>query len=274
MSKRIAILGDLHYCISSTFSEAVARDSYQFYYGILKSFFSIEADLHVALGDVTHNGTREEWQAFITLATSLTEPYKRNFSFVIGNHDTLNCSKKEIIDLTRQPLYSMTQSEDLLILMLDTTIESSPLNWGGCIESEQLKWIKSIDSHAAKVILALGHHPFPNTTRGSHQPMMSLSDPQQLYLEVSKSNCPVIYVNGHNHVHSSFEDKGLWPNWTFIQAPSVLSNPSTILLEVSPTGQWRTSTIVIDDPLIHANAQCLRANMDNHYYHPTMTAFY
>ncbi|PWI57008.1 metallophosphoesterase family protein [Sulfoacidibacillus thermotolerans] len=263
MSRRIAVIGDLHYCLTN---DQKFAERNLFYKGMLEAFFSIEADLHVALGDITHNGTREEWKEFITLAKYLAAQTQCNFQFVIGNHDTLHCFKSDIVELTAQPLYTMIEWQDLRVVLLDTTKETSPLNWGGEIHDAQFEWIRSLRAHPSKVTAIFAHHPFPNTTSGANQPMMSLSTPHELYFEMSQSDCRVIYVNGHNHIQSVFVDAVLWPKWTFVQAASILSSPSFLLLEVS-LGQFRTSTIVSDDPAIHHTAKRLRADLEQ-YYHP------
>ncbi|MCY0893347.1 MAG: metallophosphoesterase [Acidibacillus sp.] len=265
MTRRIAVIGDVHYSLTNSLH---GEDRKLFYHGLLDVFFSTKADLHVALGDISHNGTHEEWEEFISLAKHLAAKHNCNFQLIIGNHDTLHYTKSEIVALTKQPLYSMIEWQDLRIILLDTTKECSPLDWGGEIDEVQLQWLRSLRTHPSKVTAIFAHHPFPNTTSGSHEVMMSLAEPYKIYSELSQSNCRVIYINGHNHTHSVFADATLWPKWTFVQAASILSSPSFLLIDIA-LGQFRSSTIVIDDPAIHSAAYRLRHDM-SHYHHPSI----
>ncbi len=265
MSLRLAVIGDLHFPRLRNHLESVVARRDEFYRTLLTQFFIHPADLHVVLGDVTHEGTKEEWTAVYSLLTSLANKYNRQFHILLGNHDTLAFSKKEIEEHTGMPRYTFHDTSSCRLLLLDTTKEATPANWGGLIDDQELEWLAGLPAPTANCTLVFGHHPFPNTTAESEIPMMSAENAHALVPLVHSNR--VVYFNGHNHVNSITTGSGDLSHWTFVQAASVLCSPSFRVVEVSDD-EISVSTVFVDGPTLYEDAQAVRGALTGYAHKP------
>jgi len=213
LSLRIAVIGDLHYPNFEQDHHTHARDEY--YSKVLGSFLSHDADFHIAAGDVTHDGHSDQWTQLLQLVSEhQSSKTETTFRHILGNHDTLLASKATVQDLTGRPRYFMEETADCRLIFLDTTKESSPKDWGGLVDAEQLEWLKSLQQLPAKTTLVFGHHPFHETTTGSDEPMMNISNGEEVFAALRALSPSGLYLNGHNHAHSIVEQHEQFPDWS------------------------------------------------------------
>lgn len=230
---RLAVIGDLHYAVDAenTIPRKLKDD---FYVSLLDSFFACDADFHVALGDLTHFGTQVEWDSLMKLISQCNHPHQRNFRYILGNHDTLHISKEQITEITRLPRYFQEELDMCKLVFLDTTYEARPQNWGGFVDDEQLHWLSQQPIEESRPVLMFGHHPLPNTTLESDQPMMSIENGNEVFQVIQPIGSPIIYFNGHNHIHSITHEVPAYPDCTFIQSAAVLSTPLYRVVTIDP----------------------------------------
>lgn len=265
MSLRLAVIGDLHYPRLMNRPEPVLASRGEFYRTLLTQFFVHPADLHIVLGDVTHEGTKEEWVDIHSLMTSLANKYNRQLHILLGNHDTLAISKKEIEEHIGTPRFAFRDTPWCRLLLLDTTKEATPTNWGGVIDDEQLEWLSALQNPATEYTLVFGHHPFPNTTADSEIPMMSAENAHALIPHVNAKR--VLYFNGHNHINSIAHGSGALHHWTFVQAASVLCSPSFRVVEVGDD-EVTISTVFVDGATLYTDAQTIRGALTGYAHKP------
>ncbi|MCC3371928.1 metallophosphoesterase [Cohnella sp. REN36] len=230
---KIALIGDLHYPfrLSDRDAAEAARDA--FYERALGAFLSIEADHHVSLGDLTHEGEAEAFEHVYGFARR-RHPEQR-LLHVFGNHDTFALAKADIRRWTERPRYEEIASADVRLLFLDTAREADRGNWGGTLDGEQLDWLgERLAAEDARPLLIFAHHPVPGTTDRSDEAMMGLDpEPGEALLSLLKRRGgPALYMNGHNHVQSLVSRGGLH----FFQAASVLDVPVAWLLFADAEG--------------------------------------
>lgn len=101
--------------------------------------------------------------------------------------------------------------------------ETSPDDWGGVVDEAQLEWLSGLAHLPYKTTLVFGHHPFPKTTWASDEPMMSISNAEEVIAVLSAAAPAAVYFNGHNHVHSIARGWTYAPKWTFVQCAAALS---------------------------------------------------
>lgn len=267
MSLRIAVIGDLHYPNFEQNHHTSARD--EFYSRVLRSFLSYNADFHIAVGDVTHDGHTDQWTQLLHLVSQHhSDKARQTFRLILGNHDTLLAAKAKVQELTGQPRYFVEETPDCRLIFLDTTKESSPKDWGGLVDGEQLEWLKSLQQLPPKTTLVFGHHPFPETTTGSDEPMMNISNDEEVFAVLRALSPAGVYLNGHNHAHSIIEQHEQFPGWSFVQSASVLSSQSFRVIEVSPT-HVHVSTIHVSDPELAELSATTRSGMTDYMHHPS-----
>lgn len=271
MGLKAAVIGDLHYPALSPHFEGAelrvrqsARD--EFYLEILESFFSTDADIHVAVGDVTHEGRTEEWDEFLARAADVSRSHARLFRFVLGNHDTLFGDKATIEKRSGQTRYWVEDQGEVRLLFLDTTRETSPDNWGGTVGSEQLDWLHSLRELPKKPLLVFAHHPFPNTTSGSDETMMSVESSEELAQTFQAFSSHTVYCNGHNHVHSTVHRSPARESFSFVQAAAVFSLPSFRVLTLD-RNQLRIETVELTDEKLRWQAERVRTGLPGYFHH-------
>lgn len=268
MEFRLALIGDLHYSAmpAATAQARLARD--EFYRSLLNQFFSVEADMHIALGDVTHEGHTEEWSHLRHLVTELGTPRHRDFRFILGNHDSLAFSKAHSLSaMDEAPRYGIHETDVCRLIFLDTTKDSSRHDWGGVIDEEQLEWLRTLSHLPRKTTLVFGHHPFPRTTSSSDEPMMYVANSEALVEVLRPISDTVVYFNGHNHIHSIAAADTAIPNWSFVQSACPLSAFSFRTVEVSDSRVSISSVHLAEEEFADLSEQ-IRSGMTDFMHHP------
>ena len=140
---RLVLLGDFHYSAleekdkSKDIEIFNTRDNY--YEKVISEFLNTEGDYHISLGDITNFGDKEE----LKYVFNSMKKDNVNFIYVIGNHDSYNSSKKEILKEVNQKRYFSILEEGIKLIFIDSTLESNRECWAGSIDEEQLKWLEN-----------------------------------------------------------------------------------------------------------------------------------
>lgn len=264
MALRIALIGDLHYpgMLNNTAGDITVRET--FYTELLHSFFMEDADLHISVGDVTHQGSSEEWKGI----ERMIQKYPgRTFRFVLGNHDVLAQSKNVTLEQLELPRYFVEETRDCRFVYLDTTRDMSPDNWGGFVDDEQLGWLQTLEKQEDKPTLVFAHHPIHNTTAKSELPMMNVENSRDVVEQLEKIASQVIYFNGHNHIQSIAKHPTL-EHWDFVQTASALSAPCFRIIEVTPTSVAVT-TKHLATPTFQKRAAAVREIVSDYWHDET-----
>ena len=266
MAVKIGLIGDLHYPLLT--GDLIARRDARnrLYQTIFAEFLGANVDFHIAVGDVTHEGHEKEWLAIAGLANENGTARGRNFRFVLGNHDTLQLKKNSILTMMRQPRFSVEELQGARLILLDTTRESSPDHWGGLVDAEQIQWLESLADLPKTPTIVIGHHPFPSTTAGSEEPMMFMEDADRLTAALAAFCSPVIYCNGHNHVHSIAISTAKRNDWLHVQTAAVLSSPSFRILEIDEQNVSVKTHVLTDESVVN-DAVTIRTDLPD-YFHP------
>ncbi|MBB6670713.1 metallophosphoesterase family protein [Cohnella nanjingensis] len=265
---KLALIGDLHYPyrLFDRAEAEEARDS--FYEAALAAFLSIEADYHISLGDLTHEGEAEAFEAVFSFARR-RHPGRR-LRHVLGNHDTFSLPKSDIRSRTGMPRYEAIEAEEARLLFLDTARDADRGNWGGTLDGEQLDWLSlRLSGDDRKPLLIFAHHPVPGTTARSGEEMLGLdAEPGRALLSLlERRPGPAVYMNGHNHVQSLVRRGRLH----FFQAASVLDVPVAWLLTVDADGLLAESVPLLPEhpaERVRAWTAVISRSMDDYLRHP------
>ncbi|MCC2684048.1 MAG: hypothetical protein K0R75_947 [Paenibacillaceae bacterium] len=258
---KIAIMGDLHYSQVEQTNETLWNAREVFFKQYLQSFAEIKADLRVSVGDLTHHGLADEFREVSGLLHSIASNYRA----VLGNHDVLSISKEEILAITQQPRYDAVETDEALLLFLDTTVS---LSLNGCdLDEEQFEWFRQQLSRSPhKPLLIFVHHPLlayafgrPPSEAGLHRKVYPLL--------LSRKNGGVVF-NGHTHFHKTV----MVGAWHAVETAGSLCFPCFRLVEVD-AGQIRVSTIALDVAEIVQHSQTLRDGIDR-YHQPKEKLFH
>ncbi|MCZ8515453.1 metallophosphoesterase [Paenibacillus filicis] len=259
---RLALMGDLHYPLIEQANRELFELREGFYFNFLKSFLDLEADLHISLGDLTHNGLMQEFEeVYHCIRTSPV-----SFRHVLGNHDAYAMSKAQISSVMDHPPYEALETEEALLVFLDSTRELQPQDWSGDLDAQQLEWLESqIQRNPDKPILIFAHHPVYDTTHMSRENKMHIDPLLDIPSILGKRNGIGLYFNGHNHTHSIVHKEG----WSFIQTAACLCDPSFRIVEID-SGQIQTRVNHVEDPEILQHAHELFKKLPG--YHAPMNA--
>ncbi|WP_181430005.1 metallophosphoesterase family protein [Paenibacillus illinoisensis] len=222
---RLALLGDYHYSSMSHGTEEMKAARVRAYEHMLKAFLEVEADFHISIGDLTHEGTAQEFGSIF----SFLSRSERNFIHVLGNHDTYSIPKHEISKLTGQDRYRAIDTPHAKLIFLDTTQEMNPADWGGELDEEQLTWLKEelTNSHD-KQVLIFGHHPVFDTTARSTLDKLYIRPQDELKSIFNNQPEGGIYFCGHNHINSIVKQG----KWHYVQTAACLDVPAYRVIEV------------------------------------------
>lgn len=222
---RLILMGDLHYPYLEQSNDQLLEARERFYSQFLQKFLEIEADWHISLGDLTNQGVAEE----IEYVFSHISESNRSFRHVLGNHDTYSLPKDQILAITGQPRYNAIETEEALLVFLDTTKEMDWEHWGGDMDAKQLEWLeKQVRRSGSKPLLIFGHHPVYNTTTRSEGENLSIDPYIDMRFILEQKEGLGLYFNGHNHVHSIVQQD----QWHFIQTAACLDQPCFRLVEI------------------------------------------
>jgi len=216
---RLVILGDFHYSDLKEKDRIKEKEVFdirdKYYEEIIASFLNTKGDYHIALGDLTNFGNKEE----LKYVCGAMKNNGVNFIHVIGNHDSYNSSKKEILNETKQERYFSIDENDKKLIFIDSSLETNYECWGGSIDEEQLKWLESeILDAKEKTVLIFSHHPVYDTTAQSKEENLYIQEIEELDRILSLHKGRGVFFCGHNHVNSICRRE----NWHFVQTAAIL----------------------------------------------------
>ena len=182
--------------------------------------FCPDNDAIIVNGDITNNGTNEQYEKFAELAEAAGFAYPGDFFLVIGNHDQYDSTEgaQEVSNLTDafreqagisdqvHPYYDRTVNCVHLVFMgPDSYPEDNWAHFG--ISSEEVDWVDELideDLRNEQLSLVFMHEPLyftvRNTEPGDFGHDWSLSDEDNNYLHDCLRKHPnVIFFSGHTH---------------------------------------------------------------------------
>ncbi|WP_160112457.1 metallophosphoesterase family protein [Salicibibacter kimchii] len=247
---RFALIGDLHYPILETETAAFKEARQRFFTSFFTDFLQTSADLHVSIGDLTHHGDLNELeQAYQFLKN---EPI--NFKHVLGNHDVYSHEKQTVQTITTQPRYSHLETDEAVLVFLDSTREKKPDDWSGMIDVEQFNWLRHLLEHYQdQRLIVFAHHPLYNTTTRSDQDKASIVSEDPVHDLLANHKTGGFYICGHTHVHSIARKK----QWTYIQTAAVYDHPAIRVIEFE-NGRLHTTLKACEDEHTLENAETVR----------------
>ena len=236
---RLMVMGDFHYSRMESRSAEMLAARDEAFSTMLGKFLEWDADLHISLGDLTHEGHPEELEFVFDSIESSGRP----FIHVLGNHDTLSLPKNEILTITGQQRYHAIDREEAMLLFIDTTKEMNADDWGGEMDEEQLQWLDAqLETSGDKPVFIFAHHPVYATTERSSNEKGSIHPGIKMKEVLKKKEGFGFYFCGHNHVNSIVKLDG----WHYIQTAACLDNPAFRVVDLSE-GKVKISHIPIDD---------------------------
>lgn len=222
---KIAVIGDLHYPSSSALNQTTLKNRDEFFSTFMDNFLSQEAEFHISVGDLTNFGLKEELDGIY----GYIQQYQRSFIHTLGNHDLYSQTREEVLSQVGMNGNHSIETEEAILLFLETAREMEFDRWDGWISEEQQNWLaEEIEKSGDKLMIIFAHHPVYDTTARSNIPMLSIEPSIDMWSILSKKKGKGIYVNGHNHTDSIVSNE----NWTFIQIASVMDNQSVRILDV------------------------------------------
>ncbi|WP_051620490.1 metallophosphoesterase family protein [Paenibacillus sp. UNC451MF] len=226
---RFIIMGDLHYSLMGDSAADILEARDRVYEEMLEHFVGLDAEFHISIGDLTHEGLPEEFHyVFNRIGSS-----ERNFIQVLGNHDAYRLPKADITALTGQQRYHVIDSDEVMLIFLDTTKEMNRDDWGGEMEAEQLEWLKvQLDQSGHKPVFIFAHHPVYGTTAHSTMEKMSIDPSIDMLDLLNRKKGPGFYFCGHNHINSIVQKE----NWHYIQTAACLDVPAFRTVELTDRG--------------------------------------
>ena len=235
---KLVLMGDLHYSRMGYGTEEMYIAREKVFSVLIDSFWEIDADYHISLGDLTHEGYPEEFRDVLNRMDGSC-----NFIHVLGNHDALSIPKSDILTVTGQQRYQAIDTDEAHLIFLDTTKEMNRDDWGGEIDADQLQWLQfQLEKSNDKPVFVFAHHPVYDTTARSTIDKLSIHPKIGIKELLNKREGAGFYFCGHNHVNSIVQQGG----WHYIQTAACLDVPAFRVVEIKD-GQVNIDMISIDD---------------------------
>lgn len=158
--------------------------------GAIAEMQAIHPDTVVVKGDLTANGTREEYEAFL----AAYEPaFGDRLVHVRGNHDGYNGE-----DYAAFPM-QLVDLPGARLAVLDTT---RPMHTQGRLTSDQLAWLDDVAGEADVPVLVFGHH-HPWDPASNQRPAgyfgINPDDSERLVEVIARRPSIRGYFAGHTH---------------------------------------------------------------------------
>lgn len=185
--------------------------------GAVREMSRVDPALVVVKGDLTSNGTLEEYRRFL-------EIYDGSFGdrmiHIRGNHESYNRLDVPTDDMIERQLEGVT------IAMVDTSGDG---RINGSFSSEQLEWLDELASRADRPVMVFGHHQIwdPANDLRSDKAFGLVPDASERLFEVMARRPRVVgYFAGHTHRNRRVVVDGL-PGRVFVENASVKDYPGT-----------------------------------------------
>nr|WP_236838631.1 metallophosphoesterase [Caldalkalibacillus salinus] len=236
-------MGDLHYSDIDETIEGLSDARRAFYQTFIARFLSIDANLHISLGDLTNYGYSTEFEGIL----QELQKKKRDFVHVLGNHDLYAQPRENVLRITEQPRYHARTTDQAVFAFLDTAKEMDHKDWGGWIDEEQLRWFERVvrDS-GTKPLLVFAHHPVHATTKRSEMIKGSIHPDIDMWDILGQKEGLGVYFNGHTHIESIEQQR----NWTFVQLAACLDEPAFRVVDIQQEDIVVSAVDVCDDDVV------------------------
>jgi 3',5'-cyclic AMP phosphodiesterase CpdA len=158
--------------------------------GAIEEMAAIDPDVVVVKGDLTCNGTLEEYEAFLA---AYGGAFGDRLVHVRGNHDGYHGATYADFPTQRVDLPGVT------LAILDTT---NPLHTPGRVTAEQLEWLDDLAGSADRPVLVFGHHhPWSPDSRERSATYFGIlpDDAERLVAVVARHPGILGYFAGHTH---------------------------------------------------------------------------
>jgi Icc protein len=158
--------------------------------GAIAEMAAIDPAVVVVKGDLTCNGTVEEYDAF---RAAYVTAFGDRLVHVRGNHDAYHGGTYAALPTQRVDLDGLT------LAVIDTT---TPGHTPGQITTEQLEWLDDLAGSADRPVLLLGHHhPWsPDSNERPSSYFGILPDDSERLVEVVARHPGILgYTAGHTH---------------------------------------------------------------------------
>jgi len=250
---RLVVMGDFHYSRMEQGSDEMKAARDLAYEIMMNAFLETDGDIHISLGDLTHEGYPEEFQ----YVCNRVQESDRHFVHVLGNHDTYSIPKADILAITGQQRYSAIDTEEALLLFLDSTKEMNKSDWGGEMDEEQLQWLQAqLEQSGDKPVFVFAHHPVYGTTARSTMEKLSIHPDIDMNEALGAKQGSAFYFCGHNHENSIVRQNG----WHFIQTAACLDIPAFRIVELKD-GVVTIGLVTIDHTELTEHIACFNTNM-------------
>ncbi|NBD25653.1 metallophosphoesterase family protein [Paenibacillus glycinis] len=257
---RLVLMGDLHYHEIDATIPGLPEARTAFYHTLLERFLNTDADLHISLGDLTNFGSPSELQEVY----ALLRREERTFVHVLGNHDVYSQTRRQVLAITGQERYRAIDTDEAMLVFLDTAREMDTADWSGWIDEEQLQWLEAmVEQSGTKPLLVFGHHPVYQTTTRSEMDKGSIHPSIDMWRILDRKQGTGVYFNGHTHVNSIVARK----NWTFVQLAACLDEPGFRIVELEG-GRIRIAPVDLTDKAMLAHAATMHLHMSHFRHNP------
>lgn len=115
--------------------------------GAVAEMQAVDPDLVVVKGDLTSNGTAEEYDRFLSVYGGA---FGDRLLHVRGNHESYNLLDRAAWPMQERNLPGVT------VALLDTSRDGHA---NGDLTADQLEWLDELGSRADRPVLVFGHHP-------------------------------------------------------------------------------------------------------------------
>ena len=147
-------------------------------------------DLVVAKGDLTSNGSMEEYQRFRDVYGAA---FGDRLLAVRGNHESYHR-----LEVAADPVQE-SELPGVIVALLDTSRDGHP---NGTLTGSQLDWLDELGSRADRPVLVFGHHPIwdaANEDRSDRTFGLLPDATEALVATFVRRHCLVGYFAGHTH---------------------------------------------------------------------------
>src|SRR5690606_25241361 len=150
----------------------------------------VHPDAVVVKGDLTAEGTEEEYAAFLDVYATA---FGARLTHVRGNHDAYRHQTFAPSGPQRADVPGLT------IALLDTTVPGAS---GGAVDADQLEWLDALAAEADRPVLVLGHHHPWAPSSASRPPAyfgINPDDSERLVDLAARRPRILGYACGHTH---------------------------------------------------------------------------
>lgn len=184
--------------------------------GAVAEMAAISPELVVVKGDLTSNGTAEEYDRFVEVYGGA---FGDRLLHVRGNHESYHHLDRAAWPMQERHL------DGVAIALLDTSREGLP---NGILTAEQIDWLDELGSRADRPVMVFGHHPIWNELEEERKDSTFglTPDATDALVEVFRRRPHLVgYFAGHTHRNRVLTIPGV--SAPFVEVACVKDFPGT-----------------------------------------------